>query len=96
MDKHYLSWIIGISLCIIAPAVMFSVFGPNPLTLLFVCTISGAAMIYSIKLEASALKEKKIDVSQGSKTGNALAKWLGIIMLLVIVLPILLRVFGVL
>ena len=57
---------------------MFSVFGPNPLTLLFVCTISGAAMIYSIKLEASALKEKKIDVSQGSKTGNALAKWLGI------------------
>jgi len=67
---------------------------PNPLTLLFVCTISGAAMIYSIKLEASALKEKKIDVSQGSKTGNALAKWLGIIMLLVIVLPILLRVFG--
>ncbi len=53
-------------------------------------------MIYSIKLETSALKEKKIDVSQGSKTGNALAKWLGIVMLLVIVLPILLRVFEVL
>ncbi len=53
-------------------------------------------MLYSTNLQKDALKEKKIDVSQGSKTGNALAKGLGVVMLLVIVLPILLRVFGVL
>ena len=96
MNKHSLSWIIGISFCIIAPVALFSLFGPNPLTLLLVCTVSGAAMLYSTNLQKDALKEKKIDVSQGSKTGNALAKGLGVVMLLVIVLPILLRVFGIL
>ena len=96
MSKRSRAWIIGVSLCLIAPSALFSLLGPSPLTLLLVCTISGVGIFLSTTLEKEALEEKNIDLSQGSKTGNALAKALGIIMLLVIVFPILLSMLGVL